>query len=186
MAKIDFFRAQLKGGGARPTQFRVILAFPDFVQANGAVKAGEFLIKASSLPASTIQPIDVPFRGRAAKLAGERIFANWNVVVLNDNDFLIRNALEAWSKGVLDHASTGGRIVPASYTADLTVQQLDRNDNPIKEYKFSNCFPQNISEIALDFGDTTQIEQFQCEFSVDYWESTPVGSNINLSVNIPL
>lgn len=183
MAKINDFRAQLIGGGARPSQFRVMLAFPDWVQAAGAPHAGEFLIKAAALPASTIQPIEVPFRGRIAKLAGERMFANWNVVVLNDNDFLIRNALEIWSKGILDHASTKGRMVPGSYTKDLVVQQLDRNDLPIKEYKFYNCFPQTVSEIQLDFGDTTQIEQFQCEFSVDYWEtSQSVGSGINFSI----
>lgn len=185
MANIDKFRAQLIGGGARPSQFRVMLAFPAWVQAAGAPAAGEFLIKAAALPASTIQPIDVPFRGRIAKLAGERLFANWNIVVINDNDFLIRNALEIWSKGVLDHRSTGGRVAPTSYTTDLVVQQLDRNDFVIKEYKFYNCFPQTVSEVQLDFGDTTQLEQFQCEFSVDYWETTPVaGVQVNVNVNL--
>lgn len=175
MAKIDDFRAQLIGGGARPSQFKVMLTFPDWVVAGGAAKAGEFLIKAAALPASTIQPIDVPFRGRIAKLAGERMFANWNVVVLNDNDFLIRNALERWSKGILEHEQTNGRVSPSSYTSQLVVQQLDRNDVAIKQYTFYNCFPQTISEVQLDFGDTTQIEQFQCEFSIDYWLSTPVS-----------
>lgn len=172
MARIDDFRAQLKGGGARPTQFRVQLVFPDFVSGGIAVaKSGEFMIKATSLPASNIQPIEVPFRGRMAKIAGERVFANWNVVVLNDNDFLIRNAMEQWSKGILEHVRTNGRVAPTSYTTDLVVQQLDRNDNVTKQYKFVNCFPQTIGEIQLDFGNTTQIEEFQVEFSVDYWEA---------------
>ena len=170
MARIDDFRAMLAGGGARPSQFKVTLIFPSWVGAGSAGIAGQFLVKAATLPASVITPIEVPFRGRIAKIAGERQFANWNVTVLNDNDFLIRNALEKWSNGILNHTSTTGRLAPLDYTANLYVTQLDRNDMPIKEYRFANCFPQNVQEIQLDFGATTQIEEFQCEFSVDYWE----------------
>jgi hypothetical protein len=128
------------------------------------------LVKAASLPASIIQPIDVPFRGRIAKIAGERQFANWNVTVINDNDFLARNALEQWSNGILNHSQTNGRLAPTDYSLDLYVAQLDRNDKEIKKYKFVNCFPQQISEIGLDFGNTATIEEFQVEFSIDYWE----------------
>lgn len=176
MARIDQFRAMLSGGGARPSQFKVMLAFPAWVGGGTAARAGEFLVNATALPASVITPIEVPFRGRIAKIAGERQFANWNVTVLNDNDFLIKNALERWSKGILEHSSTNGRLAPTSYTTDMVVQQLDRNDVMIKEYKFFNCFPQNIQEIQLDFAATTQIEQFQVEFSVDYWETAGVSA----------
>ena len=176
MANIDTFRSNLVGGGARASQFRVYLTFPDWVlqsgAAAGAAVSGVFLIKAASLPASLITPIDVPFRGRIAKIAGERQFGNWVVTVLNDNDFTIRKALESWSRGILDHSSTTGRINPVSYTSDLIVQQLDRNENILKEYKFHNCFPQAIAEIQLDFANVQQIEEYQVEFSIDYWETT--------------
>lgn len=169
--RIDQFRATLAGGGARPTQFKVMLTFPSWVSGTDAAIKAEFLVKGASLPASILMPIDVPFRGRPIKIAGERQFQNWNVTVLNDNDFLIRNAFERWSKGILDHSSVNGRLAPASYETDMIVQQLDRNDNPIKEYKFFNCWPQQVSEIQLDFGAVQNIEEFQVEFSVDYWET---------------
>lgn len=170
MAKIDSFRAFLAGGGARPSQFMVSINFPSWVTVpvNGA--AVQFLVKAASLPASIIIPIDVPFRGRIAKVAGERQFANWNVTVLNDNDFSIRSALEQWSNGILNHTQTNGMVKPLDYSTDLFVTQLNRNDEPIKTYKFVNCFPQQIGEIGLDFGNVSQIEEFPVEFSVDYWE----------------
>jgi hypothetical protein len=171
MARIDSFRAQLSGGGARPSQFKVILTFPTWVAGTDAAIKGEFLVKATSLPASTITPIPVPFRGRVTKLAGEREFQNWNVTVINDNDFLIRNAMERWSRGVIEHQSTTGRLASATYQTDMVVQQLDRNDNILKQYKYFNCFPQVVSEIQLDFGATTQIEEFNVEFSVDYWDT---------------
>lgn len=171
VTRIDSFRAMFAGGGARPSQFKVLLTFPAWVGGTDAAIKGEFLVKAASLPSSTIMPIDVPFRGRPIKLAGERVFQNWNVTVLNDNDFLIRNALERWSKGVLDHQTTTGRLQPASYQTDMLVQQLDRNDNAIKTYKFFDCWPQTISEINLDFGASSNIEEFQVEFSIDYWDT---------------
>lgn len=170
MAKIDDFRARLSGGGARPSQFKVMLTFPSWVtEGPYAAASGEFLIKATTLPASTIAPIEVPYRGRMAKIAGERQFQNWNVTIINDNDFLIRNALESWSRGILENDDTYGRMEPSSYTSDMIVQQLDRNEGVLKEYKFFNCFPQVIGEIGLDFSATTQIEEYQVEFSIDYW-----------------
>lgn len=173
MARIDDFRATLVGGGARPSQFRVDLNFPNFISTgNASINAGSFLVKASSLPASIVSPIDVPFRGRIAKIAGERQFQNWNVTVLNDNNFLIRNAMEIWSASVLEHAHTNGLVAPRTYVVDMQVTQLDRNDNPLKTYIFHNCWPQVVSEIGLDFGNTGAIEEFNVEFSVDYWTAT--------------
>lgn len=171
MAKINDFRAHLIGGGARPSQFRVSLIFPSWVAGSGnASVTSQFMVKAASLPASTITPIEVPFRGRIAKVAGERQFANWNVTILNDNDFVLRNSLESWSNGILNHTQTNGRLAPLDYAVSLYVSQLDRNDLTIKEYRFANCFPQAIQEIQLDFANTQQIEEYQVEFSVDFWE----------------
>lgn len=169
MAKIDDFRAQLSGGGARPSQFVVTLMFPSWVNGGDASARSQFMVKSASLPASIIAPIEVPYRGRIAKIAGERQFANWNVTVINDNDFMVRNALEKWSDGVLNHTQTNGRLAPLDYAVNLYVTQLDRNDMAIKEYRFHNCFPQNISEMQLDFGLTQNVAEFQVEFSVDYW-----------------
>ena len=178
MAKLDSFRANLVGGGARPSQFRVSINFPTWVTVPTDGAATEFLVKAASLPASIIMPIDVPFRGRVAKIAGERQFANWNVTILNDNDFAIRNALEQWSNGILNHSQTNGRAKPKDYSADLYVFQLDRNDKEIKTYKFTNCFPQQIGEIGLDFGNVSQIEEYPVEFSIDYWEVVDANTAI--------
>lgn len=169
MARIDDFRSVLTGGGARGSQFRVVLDFPRWVDFGDSVYRGVFLVKAAALPASTISPIEVPYRGRVTKIAGERQFSNWVVTILNDNDFLIRNAMEQWSAGILNHTATNGRLKSLDYQTDMVVEQLDRNESVIKSYKMHNCHPQNISEIGLDFGNTNSIEEYQVEFSVDYW-----------------
>jgi hypothetical protein len=172
LARIDDFRAHLAQGGARPTQFKVNLSFPTGIGVEGiggAAYAATFMCSSASIPASTIQSIDVPYRGRTVKLAGERVFQNWQVRVLNDGNFAIRKALESWSAQILSHESTTGFMQPNSYVSDMEVVQLDRDDMELRKYRFHNCFPTNISEISLDFGQITQIEEFNVEFSVDYW-----------------
>ena len=169
MATIDSFRSALTGGGARPSQFQVALTFPNGMQNVAAINAGVFLIKAATLPASSIQSIEVPFRGRMAKIAGERVFGNWQVQILNDTDFLVRKSLEYWSSQILNHGNTTGIVNPSDYTATLTVTQLGRDDVPLRVYQMFNCFPTHIGEIGLDFANAASIQEYPVEFSVDYW-----------------
>lgn len=89
---IQDFKTALKGGGARPNLFEVVLTdFPGGAEFD----ATEFsvLCKAANLPASNIASIDVPFRGRTFKVAGDRTFDTWSITVINDEDFKIRTAM---------------------------------------------------------------------------------------------
>lgn len=174
MSRIDDFRAQLIGGGARPDHFRVTLTAPPGIVipgANNALNKVQFMAKATSLPASQIQPIPVFYRGRETKVAGDRVFNNWNVTIINDADFAIRNFLESWSNGISNHVKTNGAITSSTYQTDFEVVQLDKNDNILKSYVFRNAWPINIGEIGLDFQNNNSIEEFQVEFSIDYWTS---------------
>ena len=97
LRKISDFKSRLAGGGARPNLFEVELAFPDAVSiANDVLQKSRFLVKAAALPASSITPIDIPFRGRILKVAGDRTFETWTITVINDTDFVIRSAMEKW------------------------------------------------------------------------------------------
>ena len=84
---LNNFKAQLTGGGARPNLFEVSINYPTgglqttttFTQPITAPKNGTedlllFMVKAAALPASNITPIEIPFRGRTLKVAGERTF----------------------------------------------------------------------------------------------------------------
>ena len=67
---ISDFKSKLTGGGARPNLFEVELAFPSAVLKIRMkfFEKARFLVKAAALPASTIAPVDIPFRGRILKL----------------------------------------------------------------------------------------------------------------------
>lgn len=166
---IDDFKAKLRGGGARPNLFKVTINFPGF--ADGDVERTSFLCKAASLPASTLGQIIVPFRGRQVKFAGDRIFDNWTPTIINDTDFAARDSIERWMNGINSHKANTGLNNPIQYEADLTVEQLDRDGSTIKSYSFRGCFPTALGPIELSWEAENQIEEFQVEFQVQYWES---------------
>ena len=185
MANIADFKAQMIGGGARPNQFRVELAFPSYVTLGViAGQRAQFLCRAAQLPASTIENIPVLYRGRPVNFAGERTFQPWTITIYNDTTFNIRNALEQWQNGIQQYASTEGRVNPRDYQIDMNVQQLDRNGAIIKTYKFVDAFPTLIGPIALDFEQQNQIEQFDVEFQYNYFTSASAEGNLNINVSV--
>ena len=190
MANISDFKAQMIGGGARPNQFRVELVFPSYVPLGVvAGQRAQFLCKSAQLPASTIENIQVLYKGRQVNFAGERNFAPWTVSIYNDTTFNIRNAMEQWQSGIQSYSSTDGRTNPRDYQVDLQVHQLDRSGAIIKSYKFVDAFPTVIGPIALDFDQQNQIEQFDVEFQFNYFTSNATeggGINLNVSVDTPI
>ena len=172
LRKISDFKSRLSGGGARPNLFEVELAFPDAVAiANDVLQKSRFLVKAAALPASTIAPVDIPFRGRILKVAGDRTFETWTVTVINDTDFAIRSAFEKWMNAInkLDDAS--GITDPEQYQKDAMVHQLDRDGSVLRSYKFWDIYPTNISTIDLSYETTDTIEEFTVEMQVHWWEA---------------
>jgi len=173
---VDDFKAQLKGGGARANLFKVTLNFPAYADAGDAQAQASFLCKTAALPASSVGQFEVPFRGRVLKLPSERTFDNWTVTILNDTDFVIRDAMERWSNGISGHRFNTGLLDPSVYQVDLVVEQLDRDQTSgegkvIKRVDLRGAYPVNISEIALDYDTTGAIETFDVEFAYQYWEA---------------
>lgn len=166
---VDDFKAKLAGGGARPNLFKVKCNFPGF--ANGSTELASFMIKGASLPASTINSIEVPFRGRKLKIAGDRTFDPWSITIINDTKMEIRNAFERWMNAINAHQANTGLAAPSSYQTDMVVEQLDKAGNVTKIYNFRGVFPTNVSAIDLNFESNDTIEEFGVELSYQYWES---------------
>ena len=129
------------------------------------------MCKGAQLPASVTNVIDVPFRGRQLKVAGDRTFEPWTVTIINDTDFAVRDSMERWLNGINNHKANSGLTNPVDYQADLIVDQLDRDGNEIKTYNFRGAFPVNISNIELNYETVDTIEEFTVEFQIQYWES---------------
>ena len=179
LRKITDFKSKLTGGGARPNLFEVELAFPEEIEiANDVKDKSRFLVKAAALPASNITPIDINFRGRILKIAGDRTFDTWTVTVINDTDFAIRSAFEKWMNQINKLSDATGAQDPADYQEDAFVHQLDRDGSTLRTYKFFDVFPTNISQVDLSYETIDTLEEFTVELQVLYWESIKgVGAN---------
>ncbi len=188
---IDDFKANVASDFARPNLFQVDLAFPSGIINNASlVNLGKFTVRAANLPSSQIGVIEVPFRGRVLKIAGDRTFEPWTITVQNDSNFALRNAFEIWASSIQAYnenftsaAGLGDQDDSTGYFADMSVHQLARDikdgEKPkvLKSYKFYNVFPSNIAAIDLDYGNNDAIEEFTVELQTQYWTPLTPTSN---------
>jgi hypothetical protein len=168
---INEFKSQLVGGGARPTLFQVQITNPILGVADFKVP---FLCKTASLPASSLGSYNVPYFGRQIKYAGDRTFEDWTVTIINDEDFSIRNAMEAWSNAINSHSSNT-RALPQTYKSDAIITQYGKDGTTLRTYNFQGIYPLTISEIATSWETVDAIEEFTVTFQYDLW--TIVGGN---------
>ena len=169
--KITDFKSKLSGGGARSNLFEVVLSFPEAAPADtNVLDKSRFLVKSVALPASTVTPLPVAFRGRTLNVAGDRTFEGWTITVINDTDFSIRSAFENWMNTMNKVSDNTGITDPALYQADAFVYQLDRDGSTLRAYHFYDLFPINISSIPLSY-DTESIQEFTVEMQVLWWEA---------------
>ena len=202
---IDSFRSRLVGGGARPNLFEVKLVYPEGIATSVADKElpidTRFMVKAANLPASNINVIDIPFRGRNLKIAGDRTFDIWTITVINDTSFRLRNAFEAWINRINRVDNATGEVTPIDYQTNAYVYQLGRDVTKagssvgvseyigdsvgklgkqkatnakvevLKTYKFHGIFPTNVSAIELSYDQSDSVEEFTVDLQVQWWDA---------------
>ena len=198
---LEDFKSRLIGGAARPNLFEVELNFPSFAtgsttnagtdQTRTVSELSRFMIKTANLPASNVGVIEVPFRGRTLKIAGDRTFDVWTITIINDVDFSIRTAFERWMNAINKHDDNSGLINPAQYQRDAVVKQFGRTSvssaqsnviSPIatnsgdsipvlKAYKFYGIFPTAVSAIDLSYDSSDSIEEFTVDLQVQWWDA---------------
>lgn len=165
MASISEFKAALKGGGARSNRFEVLINFPAFAGGSEEIRKTPFLALSTQIPGSTLGVIEQPFRGRVLKMAGDRIFDEWNCSFVNDTDFALRDAFERWHNAMNAYNSNTGMSVPDDYMATVTLYQLNNQDQRVKEYTILLAWPTVVAPIELSQDSNDQIENFEVTFA---------------------
>ena len=179
--RVQDFRAQMNFDGARPNLFQCELTFPTFTAlASQAQPKYTFMARSGQLPGSTVNPVPVFYFGRELKFAGNRVFSDWTVTIINDEDFIIRDAFERWHSGMNSHVANlrapefekgdGG------YQQDGFITQYGKDGSEIKRYKFVGMFPIDISPIEMDWGSNDMIEEYAVTFAYQWWEHA-TGNN---------
>jgi len=169
---------QTIGQGVKPNMFLIDVQFPQSIalQTEDATLTN-ILCKSAALPGSNLGVIEVPFRGRTVKIAGDRTFDTWTATFFNDKDFKLRAFFEQWANSINTHeGNTSPLFTPnnsTGYTADLGVKQLEKDASEegaiLREYKLHYCFPTNVSPIDLAYDSNDQIEEFTVEWQYSYF-----------------
>ena len=177
--------------GVRPNMFQVDIQFPDSIGADSDLAS--FMCKSAALPASNVGVIEVPFRGRTVKIAGDRTFDNWSATFINDKDFKARSYFEQWLNEINTHQGNTANIIdPTQYGRTVIVKQLEKDSSlggdELRSYKLWYAFPTSASAIDLAYDSNDQIEEFSVEFQYSYWtvggsgdESTAGRSGISIA-----
>lgn len=172
---ISDFRSNMVGDGARPNLFSVTLVFPTIAaNGNAAGQKTTFMAKAAQLPGSTIGQVPLYYFGREIRFAGNRTFTDWTLQIINDEDFVVRNALESWMNSINSNEGNirnANALNPSSYSVDATVTQYGKSGNTLKSYKFVGLFPVDVAPIDLDWSSNDTIEEYSTTFAFQYWTS---------------
>jgi len=182
------FKSNLKQGGARPSLFKVDFLYPSGITTPPT--RSEFLVKSTTIPASTVGSYDVFYHGKAIHVAGDRSFDTWDTTIINDEDFGIRNTLENWMGSISNHKlNTRDKEVfntsegdVAKYKTTLEVQQFSKAGEDLRTYIFTGAWPSALSTINLDWATASEIEEFTCTWMYDSWFVSAGNSSSNVNV----
>lgn len=163
--------------GARPTLFQVILSPPPGLSDSNFVAKHPFLIRAASLPESSIGVVEVPYFGRKIRYPGDRTFGAWATTVMNDEDFLLKKFFERWHatiNSIVPNVMEEGTNSRANNIKGSAIINQYSKAGPaegkiIRSYFFSGLWPMDVDPIATDWGRNDTIEEYNVKFSYDYW-----------------
>ena len=165
--------------GIKPNMFAVDISFPaggDFGATDKSLT--NILCKSAALPGSNLGVIEVPFRGRTVKIAGDRTFDTWTATFFADSNMEVRGLFEDWANSINSHeGNTAERFLPnqgtTGYMADLFVSQLEKDDQEggsvIRTYQLHHCFPTNVSAIDLAYDSNDQVSEFTVEWQYSFF-----------------
>jgi len=165
------------GQGVKPNMFLVDVKFPDTLDKTSEQELINVMCKSAALPGSNLGVIEVPFRGRTVKIAGDRTFDTWTATFFNDKDFKLRSFFEQWANSINTHDdNTAPLFTPnksSGYMGELIVKQLEKDTSDggsvLREYTLVHCFPTNVSPIDLAYDSNDQIEEFTVEWQYSYF-----------------
>jgi hypothetical protein len=134
----------------------------------GGAKASLFQVAITN-PINGLANLKTPFM---VKIAGDRTFAEWTVTIMNDEDFLIRNAMEEWMASINAHEANTRQLASAAtsnYKSQAQITQFSKTGAPLRVYNFNGLYPSSIAAIGMDWNTTDDIERFDVTFQYDWW-----------------
>ena len=159
---INDFSKSFKGG-VRANLFTCNVSGPGL-----ADRSTEFHCKGTSIPASTIGNIDVPFMGRQLKVPGDRTYADWTVTMFNDESMSLHAGFEKWMFDIQNHGMNHQALGPNEVYGRGTVTQLARTGKALVTYDIE-IYPTEVAAIDLAWDSNDAVEEYAVTFAVNNW-----------------
>ena len=164
---INTFKSSFDGG-TRPNRFVVTIDL-----GKGKSLANALMVKAASMPAETIGILQVPFRGRVAKLPGDRAYPEWTFTMIDEITDNMRNAFTDWHNEFNDHventvASKDILAGRGDKYGVATVTQIDMMGKPIRCRQLANTWPSEVGAIDLSYDVSDTLTEYSVTLAYDY------------------
>jgi hypothetical protein len=178
--RINDFREKFQGG-TRQNRFSVYGAFPSFMTEGGPLQDERLLVKAAQFPPATLGIIPVPFRGRIAKVPGDRQYLEWQIIVLDDAQGSIYKRFQEWNILINDPAEntqdTNWTDTANGGLTDWAIQHFDLEGSPLKTAVLSNCWPVEVGAIDLSYDAIDTVVEFPVTIAYDYYTTGGTSSS---------
>lgn len=181
----EFKALGLIHGGARPSLFEFMLAEAPIISGagtsnfsllpQGILRQLNFVARAAKIPEGTVASISVPYLSRDIKVAGMMTFPDFEITIMNDEDWAIRDMFEAWQNTInsLESNLRTAAFDLENYKANFNVRQFAKEGSIVQSYQMVGAFPKLVSAIQLDWEDREKVEVFNVTFAIDYWLPDP-------------
>ena len=119
------------------------------------------------LPGRGLSEILIPFKQSAGiKFPGKLTYPQTFTLVFEEGeDRAIFDAFYTWNQSILNDETNIGAI---SVKKDIHLHLIDTDGTVALRIRFVGCFPQDVPDIALDYGSDERI-RFSITFSYDAW-----------------
>ena len=155
---ITKFNTQYSGDYARPNLFEVSIAQMDT----------KMMIKTASLPATTVGVVEVPYQNRKMKIPGDRTFTDWTATIINDEAYVVREALLGWQSEITGFSDFISFIDVSAAHREITIQPLNRggefSDHSVRIYGW----PSEVGAIDLSWETVDAIQEYTVTFAVSW------------------
>ena len=127
-----------------------------------------YLVKTTSLPATTIDEVEANWQGHKYKLASTPTYDDFTITFNIDPESDIRIKMLKWSVELNDpvnnlHGTPGDGL----YFSDITLKHLYTHEEVIQIFRLIDAWPKTVGEVSLDY-TSKEVASFDVTFAYQY------------------
>ena len=163
------FNNQYSGDYARPNLFEVQIGGWD----------SKMFVKAASIPATQVGMVEVPYQNRKLKVPGDRTFADWTITVINDQNYVLREALLMWQRNISGFSGMESIIGVSEAHKTIEIQPYSRDGSKATFMHTVYGWPTEVGSIELNWETVDAVQEYTVNFAVS-WDDGGTGDTVDV------